>query len=133
MTNRVTFARRRSWCAASALRASFVVRAGSAVRGRASRDAPVADAAMRGDTDGVRTLLRDGADVNAAQGDGMTALHWAALNGDLKTMNVLLVAGATTEPLTRVGALHAAAPRELARSRRRSSRGCSRPAASRAR
>ncbi len=51
----------------------------------------------------VRTLLRDGADVNAAQGDGMTALHWTALNGNLETMNVLLYAGATTEPLTRVG------------------------------
>jgi ankyrin repeat protein len=65
--------------------------------------APVADAAQRGDTEAVRTLLRDGADVNAAQGDGMTALHWAALNGDLTTMNVILIAGATTEPLTRVG------------------------------
>ena len=55
-----------------------------------------------------------GADVNAAQGDGMTALHWTALNGDLKTMNVLLLAGATTEPLTRVGAytpLHLASSR----------------------
>ena len=60
-------------------------------------DAPVADAAMRGDTAGVRTLLRGGADVNAAQGDGMTALHWTALNGDLETMNVLLYGGATTE------------------------------------
>jgi ankyrin repeat protein len=66
-------------------------------------EAPVAEAARRGDTDRVRTLLRDGADVNAAQGDGMTALHWSALNGDLKTMNVLLYAGATAEPLTRVG------------------------------
>ena len=65
--------------------------------------APVADAAMRGDLVTVRTLLRDGADVNAAQGDGMTALHWTALNGHLETMNVLLYAGATTEPLTRVG------------------------------
>jgi ankyrin repeat protein len=66
-------------------------------------DSPVADAAMRHDSDRVRSLLRDGADVNAAQGDGMTALHWAALNGDLETMNVLLYAGATAEPLTRIG------------------------------
>ena len=75
---------------------------------------PVADAAMRGDIEGVRTLLRDGADVNAAQGDGMTALHWSALNGDLKTLNVLLYAGATVESLTRVGAytpLHLASSR----------------------
>jgi ankyrin repeat protein len=66
-------------------------------------DSRVADAAMRGDTDQVRNLLRVGADVNAAQGDGMTALHWTALNGDLETMNVVLYAGATPEPLTRVG------------------------------
>ena len=58
---------------------------------------------MRGEADRVRTLLRDGADVNAAQGDGMTALHWTALNGDLETTNVLLVAGATADALTRVG------------------------------
>ncbi len=77
-------------------------------------DAPVADAAMRADADGVRTLLKGGADVSAAQSDGMTALHWAALNGDLKTMDVLLVAGATREALTRVGAytpLHLASQR----------------------
>jgi len=66
-------------------------------------ESAVADAAMRGEADHVRTLLRDGADVNAAQGDGMTALHWTALNGDLETTNVLLVAGATVEALTRVG------------------------------
>ncbi len=74
----------------------------------------VADAAMRRDVDGVRTLLRSGADVSAAQSDGMTALHWAALNGDLKTMDVLLVAGAAREALTRVGAytpLHLASER----------------------
>ena len=41
-------------------------------------DSPVADAAERGDVETVRTLLRAGADVNASQGDGMTALHWAA-------------------------------------------------------
>ena len=77
-------------------------------------ESPVAVAAMRGDTDGVRTLLRGGADVNAAQGDGMTALHWTALNGDLKTMDTLLIAGAATEALTRVGGytpLHLASSR----------------------
>ena len=90
-----------------ALAASRLVAASAA-------DAPVADAAMRGDSETVRTLLRGGADVNAAQGDGMTALHWAALNNDLKTMNVLLYAGAATEPLTRVGAF---TPLHLASSR----------------
>ena len=44
----------------------------------------------------------------------MTALHWAALNGDLGTIDLLLLAGATREPLTRVGAytpLHLASQR----------------------
>jgi ankyrin repeat protein len=75
---------------------------------------PVADAAMRGDGAAVQTLLRQGADVNAAQGDGMTAIHWTALNGDLKTMNLLLAAKAATDPLTRLGAytpLHLASSR----------------------
>jgi len=75
---------------------------------------PVADAAMRGDVTALQKLLKDGADVNAPQGDGMTALHWAALNGDLKATNLLLVAGAAAEPLTRLGGytpLHLASSR----------------------
>ena len=52
-------------------------------------EAPVADAAQRGDVDAVRALLREGADVNAAQGDGMTALHWAAHSGDVELAAVL--------------------------------------------
>jgi ankyrin repeat protein len=94
--------------------ASLLIGATTVARLTAAADAPVASAAMRGDSDGVRTLLRGGADVNAAQGDGMTALHWTALNGDLKTMDALLVAGAATEALTRVGAytpLHLASSR----------------------
>jgi ankyrin repeat protein len=76
---------------------------GFALVARAATDAPVANAAMRGDSEAVRTLIGQGADVNAAQGDGMTALHWSALNGDLKTMNLLVAAHAKAEPLTRIG------------------------------
>ena len=67
-------------------------------------DAPVAEAAARGDLESVRTLLRDGADVNAAQGDGMTALHWAALRGDSEMVSVLVYAGANVASTTRLGA-----------------------------
>jgi len=75
-------------------------------------DAPVADAAMHGDVATVRALLRDGADVNAPQGDGMTALHWAAQNGDADLLEVLLYAGASVTSTTRLGGytpLHLAA------------------------
>jgi ankyrin repeat protein len=64
---------------------------------------PVADAAMRGDTDVLRALLSQGADVNAPQGDGMTALHWAAERGDADAAALLLYAGATVAAVTRIG------------------------------
>jgi ankyrin repeat protein len=75
-------------------------------------EAPVAEAAMRGDATAVRALIESGADVNAALGDGMTALHWSAERGDDDIALLLLSAGATVEPTTRLGAyrpLHLAA------------------------
>jgi ankyrin repeat protein len=72
-----------------------------AAQGAAS--AVVADAAQRGDRAGVKTLLKDAADVNAAQGDGMTALHWAALNGDAELAQMLVYAGANVKAVTRLG------------------------------
>lgn len=68
-----------------------------------STDTPVADAAMRGDAAAVKTLITSGADVNAAQGDGMTALHWTSLNGDAETTAALLSAGAKVDLPTRLG------------------------------
>ena len=65
-------------------------------------DSPVADAAMRGDEGLVRVLLQQGADVNAAQGDGMTALHWAADRGDVEMARMLVYAGASLEAATRM-------------------------------
>ena len=75
----------------------------SALAGATLPRSPIADAAMRGDAEAVRTLIADGADVNAAQGDGMTALHWAARNGDATLVRDLLEAGAAVDAGTRIG------------------------------
>ncbi|MGI9628832.1 MAG: ankyrin repeat domain-containing protein [Longimicrobiales bacterium] len=67
---------------------------------------------MAGDVERVTVLLRSGADVNAAQGDGMTALHWAASRGDLRLARMLIQAGANLDAGTRIGRytpLHVAA------------------------
>ena len=66
-------------------------------------DGPLIDAARNGDVEAVRSLLADGTDVNTAQGDGMTALHWAAERGHAAVADLLLSAGATVEATTRVG------------------------------
>src|SRR5262245_56815884 len=65
--------------------------------------APVADAAQQGDRDAVKSLLKQAADVNAAQGDGMTALHWAAMKNDADLTQMLLYAGANVRAMTRIG------------------------------
>ncbi len=65
---------------------------------------PVADAAMRNDVEAVRALLADGADVDVPRGDGMTGLHWAALNGNAEIAGLLIGAGADLDAATRLGA-----------------------------
>jgi uncharacterized protein len=72
------------------------------------------DAARAGDHEAVRRLIKNGADANQTQGDGVTALHWAARRGDEPTASVLLLAGANPRAATRSGrytALHLAAER----------------------
>ncbi len=61
------------------------------------------DAARNGDLAAVQTLLAGGADANRAQGDGMTALHWAAERGHAAVADLLLSAGATVDAKTRIG------------------------------
>jgi hypothetical protein len=75
----------------------------TALLSAAPSPSPVADAAMRGNRDAVRTLLQQGADVNAPQGDGMSALHWAADRGDADLTEMLVTAGANTGAVTRIG------------------------------
>ncbi len=70
-------------------------------------DTRLADAAQRGDTTAVRSLLKSGANVNAAQGDGMTALHWAAYRNDPEMTQALIQAGAKVKAETRLQKLTA--------------------------
>jgi ankyrin repeat protein len=63
----------------------------------------VANAAMEGDTAALRKLVAGGANVNVAQGDGMTALHWAAERGDVSMANLLIRAHASLKAATRNG------------------------------
>lgn len=56
--------------------------------------ADVASAAERGDLAAVRNLIAAKADVNAAQPDGATALHWAIYRNNATMVDVLLRAGA---------------------------------------
>lgn len=83
-----------------------------ALAGPGAPDSPVADAAMRGDVTAVRALIARRVNVNAPQGDGMTALHWAGDRGDSVLAAVLIRAKASVSARTRIGGytpLHIAA------------------------
>ena len=63
----------------------------------------LADAMEGRDTAGVRRLLGTGADVNAAQVDGTTALLWAAFHDDAEAVALLVRAGAKVNIVNRYG------------------------------
>ncbi len=66
-------------------------------------DAPLAAAAEKADWPRVQTLLKGRVDANAAQADGMTALHWAAHHDDPAAAKLLLTAGAKARAENRYG------------------------------
>jgi ankyrin repeat protein len=81
------------WLAATIFAASLA----AAGAGAALSDAPLAAAVQRGDKQAVVSLLKAGAGVNAPQGDGATALHWAVYLEDAETAGLLLRAGARAD------------------------------------
>ena len=89
-----------AWRRIAALSILALAAASAAVAGA---DTSLADAAEQQRDALVRTLLAGGADVNAAQVDGTTALHWAAYHDDLETARLLLAAGAEAGALNRYG------------------------------
>lgn len=64
---------------------------------------PVVEAAKKADSDGLRALVQQGADVAAADGDGTTALHWASYHDDLEMAQLLIHAGANPSAATDLG------------------------------
>jgi len=60
----------------------------------AATDPPVIAAVRSGDVQVLQALLKSRPDVNTRQGDGATALHWAAHLDDVRSAQLLLKAGA---------------------------------------
>src|SRR5262245_17900903 len=63
----------------------------------------VADAAMKGDKEALRSLIQQKADVNAPQVDGATAVHWAVYRDDADALEMLIAAGARVDVANREG------------------------------
>jgi ankyrin repeat protein len=68
------------------------------------QDVSLFNAAAKGDLDRVRVCIAAGADVNAKQGNGATALLLAAEEGHTKVVQALLAAGADVNASMSVGA-----------------------------
>ena len=65
---------------------------------------PLIDAVKNVDREAVRSLLKQGANVNATQADGTTALHWASYRDDLESADLLIRSGANVNARNDLGA-----------------------------
>src|SRR5712671_3141098 len=65
---------------------------------------PLVDAAKSGDKEALRTLLKQGVNINAAEADGTTALHWASYRDDVEAADLLIKAGAKVDAANDLGA-----------------------------
>jgi ankyrin repeat protein len=70
----------------------------------AESDIQLLEFAKKGDVESIKTLLKGSADVNAAIGDGTTALHWAALRDNFQIARVLIDSRANADVANDYGA-----------------------------
>lgn len=78
----------RGWMPGACLCGLMVLLAALASKSFAA-NSPLADAAEKSDRATLRSLLKQRANVDAPQADGMTALHWGAHRDDLETARLL--------------------------------------------
>jgi ankyrin repeat protein len=86
------------------LKLLFLAVVASAVGLSAPADVRLIDAVKAQDEASVRALLSQHVDVNAQQGDGTTALHWAADLDNLALADLLIRAGARMDAANDLGA-----------------------------
>jgi ankyrin repeat protein len=72
--------------------------------GAADNRPPLIEAARNSDMAALRALLQKGADINAAEADGTTALHWASYRDDGGSADLLIRAGAKVNAANDLGA-----------------------------
>jgi ankyrin len=70
----------------------------------AAESLPLIEAAKNSDRSAVRALIAKGADVNAVEPDGTTALHWASYRDDVESADAMLRAGANVNAANDLGA-----------------------------
>lgn len=68
-------------------------------------ETPLADAAEERDVGALKSLLATKSDVDAAQPDGMTALHWAVFHDQPEATKLLIAAGADVKAMNRYGVM----------------------------
>ncbi len=83
--------------------ALLVALTGLRVATAAPPEAPLADAARQADWAAVRALLEASVDVDAPQGDGSTALHWASYRDNREIAARLIRAGADVDAANDLG------------------------------
>ena len=71
--------------------------------GAGSQDLSLVETARNNDSERLRSLVEQGADVNAAWGDGTTALHWVSYWDDVESSDLLIRAGADANATTDLG------------------------------
>ena len=82
---------------------AFVICAGLIASAAADSDLRLLEAVKRQDRAAFKQLLKERVDVNAAQPDGTTAIHWATYHDDTEILEALLRAGAKVNVATDAG------------------------------